>query len=75
MHPLSHSKRLRRAENWTSVSPWWTVRYPDHAGDVIVSAAHVPRIAWGAAGRGVHSFTFQLNLIRFGHPFPCPPVQ
>jgi hypothetical protein len=22
MHPLSHSKRLRRAEKWSSVSPW-----------------------------------------------------
>ena len=25
-------------------------------------------------GRGSHSFTSQLNLSRFGHTFPCPPV-
>jgi hypothetical protein len=25
-------------------------------------------------GRGLHSSTFQLNLIRFGHTSPCPPV-
>ena len=25
-------------------------------------------------GRGLHSFTFQLNLGRFGHTPPCPPV-
>jgi hypothetical protein len=25
-------------------------------------------------GRGLHSFTFQLNLSRFGHTSPCPPV-
>ena len=26
------------------------------------------------AGRGLHSSTFQLNLSRFGHTSPCPPV-
>ena len=26
------------------------------------------------AGRGLHSFTSQLNLSRFGHTSPCPPV-
>ena len=26
-------------------------------------------------GRGLHSSAFQLNLSRFGHTFPCPPVQ
>ena len=25
-------------------------------------------------GRGLHSSTFQLNLSRFGHTSPCPPV-
>jgi chaperonin GroEL (HSP60 family) len=25
-------------------------------------------------GRGLHSFTSQLNLSRFGHTSPCPPV-
>ena len=25
-------------------------------------------------GRGLHSTTFQLNLSRFGHTSPCPPV-
>ena len=25
-------------------------------------------------GRGLPSFTFQLNLSRFGHTSPCPPV-
>ena len=25
-------------------------------------------------GRGLHSSTFQLNLSRFGHTYPCPPV-
>jgi len=27
-----------------------------------------------AAGRGLHSSTFQLNLSRFGHNSPCTPV-
>jgi len=26
------------------------------------------------AARGLHSSTFQLNLGRFGHTSPCPPV-
>jgi ataxia telangiectasia mutated family protein len=25
-------------------------------------------------GRGLHTFTSQLNLSRFGHTSPCPPV-
>jgi len=25
-------------------------------------------------GRGLHSSTFQINLSRFGHTSPCPPV-
>jgi hypothetical protein len=25
-------------------------------------------------GMGLHSFTFQVNLSRFGHTFPCPRV-
>jgi hypothetical protein len=25
-------------------------------------------------GRGLHSFTIQHNLSRFGHTSPCPPV-
>ena len=25
-------------------------------------------------GRGLHSSTSQLNLSRFGHTSPCPPV-
>jgi hypothetical protein len=25
-------------------------------------------------GRGLHSTTFQLNISRFGHTSPCPPV-
>jgi hypothetical protein len=25
-------------------------------------------------GRGLHSLTFHLNLSRFGHTSPCPPV-
>ena len=31
----------------------WTVRYPEHAGDVMVPAADVPRLAWIAAGATV----------------------
>jgi hypothetical protein len=27
-----------------------------------------------APGRGLQSSSFQLNLSRFGHTFPCPPV-
>ena len=28
----------------------------------------------GLEGRGLHRSTFQLNLSRFGHTSPCPPV-
>jgi len=28
----------------------------------------------GQEGRGLQSSTFQLNLSRFGHTSPCPPV-
>jgi len=31
-------------------------------------------IASCLTGRGLHSSTFQLNLSRFGHTSPCPPV-
>ena len=31
----------------------WTVQYPEHDGDVMVPAAHVPRLAWFAAGATV----------------------
>jgi hypothetical protein len=32
-----------------------------------------PVTAWRAPpGRGLHSSTFQLNLIHFGHTSPCP---
>jgi len=43
----------------------WTVRYPEHAGDVIIPAADVPLLAWIAAGRALHSSTLQLNLSAF----------
>jgi len=34
------------------------------------------KVAFGRVidGRGLHSSTFQLNLSRFGHTSPCPPV-
>ena len=34
----------------------------------------LPHIDWAIAGRGLYSLTVQLNLSRFGHTSPCPPV-
>jgi hypothetical protein len=42
-------------------------REPGHRGG---AGVHVQ----GDGGRGLHSSTFQLNLGRFGHTSPCPPV-
>ena len=41
----------------------FTVR-PKRLGDVAIQVS----------GRGLHSSTFQLNLSRFCHTSPCPPV-
>ena len=51
------------------------VRYPDNAGKVLVPVADVPRLAWIAAGRGLHSSTFRLKVSTFlgicwVHEFP-----
>jgi hypothetical protein len=48
-----------------TVSPW-------RLGDIITDSfrAQILRLL----GRGLHSSTFQLNLSRFGHPSPRPPV-
>jgi hypothetical protein len=44
--------------------------------DMLREAAE--RLVMGGAavdpGTDVHSFTFRLNLCRFGHTSPCPPV-
>jgi hypothetical protein len=32
------------------------------------------RFLFHVGGRGLNSFTSQLNLSRFGHTSPCPPV-
>ena len=44
---------------------------PENCADVWEVAAG---IAASPATRGLHSSTFQLNLSRFGHTSPCPPV-
>ena len=31
-------------------------------------------VNYNVDGRGLHSSTSQLNLSRFGHTSPCPPV-
>jgi hypothetical protein len=46
MHPLSHRKRLRLAEKWTSVSPWAEVaaagaRWDDMRGEVDAAGARL----------------------------------
>ena len=51
---------------------WWRrrrcVRRPRRRGQLA-------RHRRAAAGRGLHSSTFQLNLSRFGHTSPCLPVS
>ena len=40
----------------------WTVRYPEHAGDVMVPAADVPLLAWIAAGGAKHPLNTPYTL-------------
>jgi len=42
--------------------------------EVTDAATGVASCAACGAGRGLHSFTSQLNLSRFGHTSRCPPV-
>ena len=44
------------------------------AMDVTDDGGVTPLMLAASGGRGLHSFTFQLNLSRFGHTSPCPPV-
>ena len=46
---------------------------PQSAVDGAGRLAHDGQVA-GPAARGLHSFAFQLNLSRFSHTSPCPPV-
>jgi len=58
MHPLSHRKRLRSAEKWTSVSPCPVVRSRQPLS---------VELGPGVMGRGLHSSTSLLNLSHFCH--------
>ena len=42
---------------------------------VALSARNTEEAAKAPRSRGLHSFTLELNLSRFGHTSPCPPVQ
>jgi hypothetical protein len=62
---------------WTSVSPY--AQDDDAARDgtrwiADAAALMARRPDLGLLGRGLHSFTFQLNLSRFGHICPRSPV-
>jgi len=62
-------KRLRLAVKWTSVSPWREVQgLTDEEVGMCDAVCSIP------TGRGLQSSTYQLNLSRFGHTSPCPPV-
>jgi hypothetical protein len=54
-YPMSHQKRLRQADRWTSVS---SCRAVLHCGQTLKS------FQWPTT-RGLHSFTFQLNVSAF----------
>jgi hypothetical protein len=61
---------LRRAEKWTSVSPWALDSIaPDVAEQIldlgVVTGDRINGLLDGVAGRGLHSFTLQLNLSAF----------
>ena len=84
MHPLFHEKRLHWAVKWTSVSPCiedgkLAYRHPPPVNwGMLVDFAHVltdpDYVRWQVSGRGSLSSPLQLNLSRFGHTAPCPPV-
>ena len=41
---------------------------------VVMQSGRVGGLSARVRGRGLHSSTFQLNLSRFGHTYPRPPV-
>jgi hypothetical protein len=41
------------------------VRTPERDGVVVVAFTDVPPLVWAAAGRGLHSSTFRLDLSSF----------
>jgi hypothetical protein len=66
------------ADPYEWMSHWFHTNFPPSRGvneDWPEPALGPLDIIEEAVGRGLHSFTSQLNLSRFGHTYPCPPVQ